>query len=156
MKQILKKCSVLACALLVLAFGFTSCETMDSLSCPYVISNPHVELGENDENHHFAGMYFSLFNDSAKTIEQFTLSYMIYDADGNNPFIGSNCFVAKCDWNVRGGAIVDFIIDLDPFISVVPEEPYKVDFMYIREISYEDGSSWKDPYGMYCVREAYE
>lgn len=151
------KCIFFAVCVLFSLFGvFTSCETTDALSCPYLISNPRVELGEKDGSHKFAGMYFSLFNDSDKTIDNFTLSFMLYDSDGNNPFLGSNCIVSKCDWNMTAGSIVDFIINLDSYIAVVPDEPYIVDYLYVREINYVDGSKWKDPYGMYCVKEAYE
>ncbi|WP_296323256.1 hypothetical protein [uncultured Treponema sp.] len=145
--------------LLFLAFfliSLISCETTESLSCPYVLAKPHVELGENENMHYFAGMYFSLFNDSDKTIDSFTISFLLYDSDGNNPFIGSNCIVSRCDCQLFPQRMENFIISLDSFISLVPEEPYITDFIYIREIRYSDGTSWKDPYGMYCVRESHE
>ena len=143
-------------AFFLLVLSLVSCGTTESLSCPYVLANPHVELGSCEEKHNFAGLYFSLFNGSEKNIDEFTVSYMLYDSDGNNPFVGSNSFVSKCKWDLRAGGMVDFVIDLDSYLSVVPDEPYLVDFMYVREISYSDGSSWKDPYGMYCVREVCE
>ncbi len=154
MKEMRRICFFSVMALFVAAL--LSCGTVDSLSCPYVISNPHVELGELEDSYNFAGMHFSLFNESEKTIEDFTMSFMLYDSDGNNPFIGSNCIVSKCTWKMNPGAVTDFVINLDPYISSVPEEAYLIDYIYLREISYTDGTSWKDPFGMYCVREAYE
>lgn len=142
--------------ILILLMGFLSCGTVDCLSCPYIIDNPHVELGTVEDKYNFAGMHFSLCNESSKTIEDFTMSFMLYDSDGNNPFVGSNCIVSKCKWNISAGALVEFIINLDPYISTVPDEPYQIDYIYVREINYTDGSSWKDPFGMYCVREAIE
>ena len=156
MDKILKRYFMLCGAMGFLLFFFTSCGTTDVLSCPYVIANPCVELGEIDNQQSIAGMHFSFLNESEKDIDSFTLSFMLYDSDGKNPFIGSNCIVAKCDWSVRAGAFLDFIISLDSYISVVPDEPFVVDYLYVREIRYSDGSQWRDPYGMYCVREAYE
>ena len=135
---------------------FVSCTTTESLSCPYLLAHPQVKLGAEDEIQHFAGMNFSLFNDSEKIIERFTVSFMLYDSEGKNPFVGSNCIVSRCDCHILPGAVENFTISLDSFISVVPEEPYLVDFLYIREIRYSDGSSWSDPYGMYCVKESHE
>lgn len=135
---------------------FVSCETTESLSCPYVLANPEVKLGESDDSQRFAGMSFSVFNDSEKVIERFTVSFMLYDSEGKNPFVGSNCIVSRCDCHILPGAVEKFTVSLDSFISVVPEEPYLVDFLYLREIRYSDGSSWSDPYGMYCVREIQE
>ena len=133
-----------------------SCCTTEALSSPYLISNPHIELGEYENAHNFAGMYFSFYNGSDKKIENFTLSFLLYDSDGNNPFVGSNCIVSKCEWPIQSGSSIDFIINLDPYISVVPSEEYQIDYLYVRQITYEDGSVWRDPYGMYCVREAVE
>ena len=135
---------------------FTACETTYRFSCPYEISNPHVEIGESNGDYNFAGMHFSVFNDSSKTVSGFTISFLLYDSEGNNPFIGSNCIVSKCEIEIDGGQISDFVINLDPYISLVPDEPFIVDFIYLREIHYIDGTSWKDPYGMYCIRESHE
>ncbi len=137
-------------------FYFTACETTDNFSCPYVISSPRVESGEFEDKHKFAGLHFGLYNDSEKEIESFVLSCMIYDSEGKNPFACSNCIVSRCDWKIKGGALVDFVIDLDHYVSVIPCEAYQVDYIYLREIRYADGSSWKDPYGMFCIREEHE
>ena len=137
----------------ILLVCFSSCSTLDSVTCPYLISEPKVEIAEKDDFFKYAGVIFSLYNKSDKDIESFTVSFMIYDSDGNNPLIGSNCIVAKCNWNLRASFSSEFIISLDDYISKVPEEPFKVDFIYIREIKYSDGSSWKDPYGMFCMQE---
>lgn len=134
----------------------TSCETTYSLTCPYVIGKSHVEIGDKEDKYKFAGMHFSFYNESRKDVESFVISFMLYDSEGNNPFIGSNCIVSKCNWKLEGGEAADFIVNLDPYLSVIPDEPFIIDYLYVREITYSDGSSWKDPYGMYCIREEYE
>ena len=145
-----------ASALSVCLALFTGCGTLEAATCPYVISNPRVELSDDGDDYNFAGMHFSLLNGSDKILSSFTISFMLYDSEGNNPFVGSNCVVSKCEEEMQPESVGDFVIDLDPYISSVPDEPYALDYVYLREIRYADGSLWKDPYGMYCVREAYE
>lgn len=143
---------------LIFVFGFFGCSTTDnqSFSCPYIISNPHVELGKKSNVHEFAGTYFTFYNDSDKTVTEYTVSFLLYDDEGKNPFIGSNCVVEKIAMEQKPHEAREAIVNLDSYLSVVPDEPYVIDFMYIREIRYSDGSSWSDPWGMYAVKEVYE
>jgi len=134
----------------------SGCSTLESLSCPYLIDNAHVEIGQKYTYHKYAGAYLTVFNDSKKTIQNYTVSFMLYDSDGSVPFTGTNCVVAKSDSKILPHEEETFIVNLDSFISFVPDEPYVMDFIYIREITYTDGSLWKDPFGMYAAREVNE
>lgn len=147
---------VFVCILCVFCGIFSGCSTTDFFSCPYVIANPRVELGKLGETHEFAGAYFTLFNDSEKTISKYTVSFLLYDDEGNNPFIGSNCVVEKIAAETLPHESKDFVISLDSYLSTVPDEPYEIDFIYLREILYSDGSVWSDPFGMYAIKEVYE
>lgn len=135
---------------------FSSCVTAGAFSCPYTVTSPRVELSSPEDSRSLAGMRLSFFNGADKTVESLTLSFMLYDSDGSNPFLGSNCIVAKCGQEVPPFSDIELVVELDPYISAVPDEPYTVDYLYVREIRYDDGSVWSDPYGMYSVREAYE
>ncbi|MBQ7157869.1 MAG: hypothetical protein IJS09_00380 [Treponema sp.] len=151
MRRFLLMISVSVC------FGLMQgCSTLENLDCPYVIDNPHVEIGQKYTYHKYAGAYLTVYNDSKKTIQNYTVSFMLYDSDGNVPFTGTNCVVAKCNAPIGPQQEETFIVNLDSFISFVPDEPFEMDFLYLREIVYADGSSWKDPFGMYAVREANE
>ncbi len=132
------------------------CSTLENLDCPYLIDNPHVEIGQKYTYHKYAGAYLTVYNDSKKTIEKYTVSFMLYDSDGSVPFLGTNCVVARCDTPIPPQQEETFIVNLDSFISSVPDEPYLMDYLYLREIIYTDGSSWKDPFGMYALREEIE
>ncbi|MCR4822049.1 MAG: hypothetical protein K5873_04145 [Treponema sp.] len=152
----MKKTFIFSFILFFLFLGLSSCGSLENLTCPYVISNARVELCDYESEKCFTRMNFSLLNDSSKDIEEFTLSFMLYDSEGKNPFITSNNFVSKCKWNVKAGENLDFTISLDPYISLLPQEPFLLDYLYVRSISYSDGSKWNDPYGMYCMREEIE
>ncbi|MBQ6780215.1 MAG: hypothetical protein IJP62_03170 [Treponema sp.] len=133
-----------------------SCSTLENVGCPYIIDNPHVEIGENHNYHNYAGAYLTVYNDSEKTIQNYTVSFMLYDSDGEIPFTGTNCVVAECQKEIAPRTEEEFVVSLDSFISVVPDEPYVIDYLYLREIEYTDGSNWKDPFGMYAQREVNE
>lgn len=144
------------CLAFVFACGFSSCKTTASLSCPYVIDNPRVEIGAKKNVCEIAAALFTVSNTSERNVQEYIVSFLLYDEDGNNPFIGSNCIVEKITAEEKPHESRDFAVNLDPYISVAPDGPYKIDFMYLREIHYSDGSIWSDPFGMYAVKEIYE
>ena len=147
---------LLASAVSMLVPLIQGCATLENMTCPYVIDNPHVEVGEKNSYHRYAGAYLTVFNDSEKTIQQYTVSFMLYDSDGEIPFTGTNCVVAECTKEIAPKTEEEFVVSLDSFISVVPDEPYVIDYLYLREITYTDGTNWKDPFGMYALREVNE
>ncbi len=148
-KSVLRMCCMIFLMMLVL----TACGSTGLFKCPYEISEACVKLGEFENEHALAGMHFSFLNDFGKDIESFTVSFMIYDSEGKNPFACSNCIVARCERFVQSGEEIDVVIDLDSYVSGVAEESYIVDFVFVREICYSDGSRWRDPYGMFGASE---
>ena len=155
MKNLNRKIFFAGIALFFFIF-LESCSTTDSFSCPYLIENPRVEIGAKEGICEFAGAYFTVYNDSDKNIQEYTVSFLLYDDEGNNPFIGSNCVVEKISTEENPHESKNAAVCLDSYLSVVPDEPYKIDFMYLREIKYSDGSVWSDPFGMFAVKEVYE
>ncbi len=157
----LRKFFLLSALGLVIFLNFASCMTTfdddeNFGSCPYILSSPRVELGENSDVCKYAGAYFTLYNKSSKEISKCTISFLLYDKDGNNPFIGSNQVTASCSKSVASESEEDFSVSLDKYLSIVPDEAYVMDFIYVRDITYSDGSHWSDPFGMYASSEAFE
>lgn len=136
-------------------FSFFGCSSVLNEDCPYLIANKNFEIG-NDGSFDFAGVNFTFYNGAKKDVKSFTLSFMLYDSDGNNPFVGSNNVIESFDESVLSETSQDFSLSLDKYLSVVPNEPYKIDFMYVKRIVYTDGTEWSDPFGMYSSREAVE
>lgn len=136
---------------------------MSGGACPYLLLNPRVELcsgaekqGGVAQDRECLSLRFSFCNESLRTVSAFTLSFTLYDSEGNSPFVGSNSMVERCDTEVRPGEARECVISLDSYVSSPPDEPYIADYLYVRELLFADGSVWKDPYGMYCVHESYE
>ena len=139
--------------LVISLFVATSCSSMEIIDCPYIVADSRIVIGELEENYDFAGAHFTLYNDSSKDISSFTVSFLVYDSDGQNPFIGSNCIVKKFDVAVPAKTKADFSVSLDSHLSCVPKEKFILDFFYVKKISYADGSSWSDPFGMHSTSE---
>ena len=143
----------MTCALCALLVCFTGCASLGSFGCPYLIADAHVEVGSRDGTHDLAGAYVAVRNETEKTMCAFTVSFQLYDADGNNPFGGSNGVVAAQEAEIPPNTETVCVISLDSFLADLPDEPYMIDFLYLREIRYTDGSRWSDPFGMYARGE---
>jgi len=97
-------------------------------------------------------MVFNFLNTAQKDVDRITVSFMLFDAvTQTSPFTGSNKFeITKLD-HVSPGENIKVIISLDRFFYIAPKEPCIIDFFYISEIHYTDGSCWQDKYGIYRV-----
>jgi hypothetical protein len=135
--------------------AITGCLTLNQSSvCPYFIDNAHVELGEKKDEYRWAGACITVCNKTNKPIEKCTVSFFVYNSDGTIPFIGTNRIKTSYKNEIAPGDSADIIISLDPYMSCIPAEPYKLDFVYAEKIMYTDGSSWSDPFGMFAQSES--
>jgi hypothetical protein len=138
--------------ILALAFlcSLSSCQTLQEDAPPYVISKPVCSIEPNPGYYLFAGIEFDFLNISDKNISEINISFMVFDADTeSNPFIGSNIIKVNFTDNINPGELKRLIISLDYYMYVAAEKPYLIDFFYVAEIKYADGSSWEDQFGIY-------
>ena len=150
--------------LLMVAVIFTACDNMANVftdwpsaipgkAPPFVITKPVFEITEYPNYFSFAGMVFNYLNTAEENVDRITVSFMLFDADTQaNPFIGSNQFeITKLDL-VLQNENKKIIISLDRFIHIAPTKPYLIDYFYISEVHFADGTTWQDKYGAYRVR----
>ena len=131
----------------IVAFVLSGCMNIPQI--PYVITMPQCHVGSLDENYKISGIHFTMYNNSSKQIKNFSCKCMIFDTEGNNPFIGSNCIISKFDEVISSNNERQVIINLDPYLNYVPDAPFVVDNFYISKIVYSDGSVWKDTFGTF-------
>lgn len=152
MKKNTKKL-LLICQLFVLLLAFdiftTSCSTINSNTTPYVIGGECV-LSDSTKSYEYVGFDYFFYNSTDKTVSDFTVVFYVYDEEGNSPFASSNCISTKCEKIVPPHTETEGEISLDSYISSVPDEPYKADYIYVSEINYTDGSNWRDMFGFYA------
>ena len=120
---------------------------------PFVISKPVVEITERINYFQCAGIVFKFLNNGGEPVDKITISFMLFDTKTQvSPFFGSNVFeITKLDF-VAPGENKEICISLDQFIYIAPSEPYLIDFFYVSNIHYIDGTIWQDEYGKYRVR----
>lgn len=142
-------CAVLFC----FSYVFFSCTTLTDYEKPYIVGNVTSLCGDGDasDGYLFAGVSFTFYNSSSKVISDFSVSFRLYDSEGENPFIGSNCVSSTNKEIIGPNSTSEVVVSLDDFITVMPEEPYQIDYFYVTRIHYSDGSSWKDEYGIYAL-----
>lgn len=150
-----KRISYCVIIFIVTALYFTGCVSMQKSVCPYSIEKPRMVLGASPSNHQFAGVYFTLCNESEKTIESCTVSFLVYDEEGENPFTSSNCVIERVEIEEEPYEVRMVIVNLDGYLTVIPDDAYKIDSIYLQKIQYTDGSSWTDPFGMYALKERF-
>lgn len=134
------------------------CSALLAVSCglaagsppPYAITKLASYCGERAGYYLCAGVEFTFLNTSSKAVSDVAVSFMAFDPQTQrNPFIGSNIIKTSFSGAIPEGQKKDFIIPLDPYVYVAPEEPYIIDFFYISQIVYDDGSVWEDSNGIY-------
>ena len=120
---------------------------------PFVVTKPVFEIIERSFQFKYAGITFNFLNQAEKVVDRITVSFLLFDPrTQENPFIGSNKFEITRRELVFPNENKEVIISLDKFIHIAPREPYLIDFFFIYEIHYVDGSVWQDKYGKFRVR----
>ena len=120
---------------------------------PFVVSKPIVEINERLNYFKCAGIVFKFLNNAEKPVDKITVSFMLFDTKTQlSPFAGSNVFEIEKQGFVAPSENKEICISLDHFIYIAPAEPYLIDFFYISEILYTDGSVWQDKHGKFRVR----
>lgn len=128
----------------------TSCCSMKQFSPPYLVTEQYVRIGQEGQSYMVAGAHFTLFNNSDKTMTKFTLSFRLYDSDGELSGIGTNCLVSNYEGVVLPHKEAKVIVSLDSAVGSELKDAYQIDYVYVTSITYSDGSVWTDPLGLYA------
>lgn len=136
----------------VCACLFFSCDSLFQ-SPPFILSAPECVLTSETGNFRFAGVKFSVWNARQSEIKGITAVFSVFkDAQGGNPFSGKNIVTADFDCTIAPGGTLQFEAALDAYISEIPETPYYIDFLYLKEVLYADGQKWSDNIGTFFAR----
>jgi len=150
--------------ILALVALFVSCDVMAGIVMdlppsspgelpPFVITKPVVEIIGRSFHFRYAAVTFDFLNQAPEIVDRVIVSFMLYNPRTlENPFLGSNKFEITRREIVLPNEAKEIIISLDGFIHIAPTEPYLIDYFYIYEIHYVDGSVWQDKYGKFRVR----
>lgn len=131
----------------IAALAFSSCT--DSNVVPYVITEPICTFSHIENVHLYGGIHFTFYNNSNKDIDSLTFKCIVFNEEGQNPFVGSNNIIAKYNNPVYANDYKEIIISLDSYIYQIPKENLIIDYAYVSKIQYSDGSVWKDVNGIF-------
>lgn len=126
-------------------FCFFSCSLTAKENAPYFINGEFII--EESTEYEIAGLDLYLLNKSEKQISAFTVVFYLFDEDGNPPQGAKNSIVIKVNTEIDSNDYLQNVINLDKYMYEIPEQPYFVDYLYLSEIIYSDGTKWKDPFG---------
>lgn len=129
---------------------FSGCASITGENCPYVVDDMRIELGEKEYVCNFMSANFNFYNSSEKDVDNFSVSFLLFDEDGNNPFFGTNRIISDCKIQVAKKECAEISIALDDYLTTVPENPFEIDYFYVKKINYTDGTTWEDLFGMYA------
>ena len=160
----MRKALISGFIILITALALVGCEDLTGIILdlptftpgeltPFVITKPVFEIIERPYYFRYAGLTFDFLNQAEEVVDKVIVSFFLFDRRTmESPFMGSNRFeITRWD-TVFPGESKEIIISLDGFIHIAPSEPYLIDYFYIYEIHYADGSIWQDHHGKYRVR----
>lgn len=108
---------------------------------PYYIAG-NVSLSYSGE-YSIAGLNLELYNRSNKGIESFTAVFRLCDEDGLPPF-DEDIITMDIEQYIPPYESIETCISLDDLIDEAPDDPYEVEMLFIKSITYDDGSVWQD------------
>ncbi len=119
---------------------------------PVLVSEPVCLLSSACGNFNYAGVSFECHNTGSQKIVSMEVSFIVFtDEKGGNPFYGSNVLNASIGLNLAPASSAVCEISLDSRLAEIPETAFVIDCFYITKLTWEDGSEWADPYGLYYM-----
>ena len=122
---------------------------------PYSITGDFIiDNSSGTSGYVFSGQFK---NKSERTVSSFTLVFFVFDQDGNCPLKKSNTVVVKINETIKSGEIYEINEGMNSFLSAMDsamegleenELYYRVEYLYVSLIDYEDGTQWSDPFGL--------
>ena len=116
---------------------------------PYRIKG-EVSVGADAAFYEYAGIALTFYNASGRAVRKFFAVVFLSGSDEESSFTEGNCIVLEYDENIAPHAAVNAEFSLDDYISEMSDEAYRIDFLYVSKIEYDDGSVWEDPFGLHA------
>ncbi len=136
-------------ALIFFALVLSSCNT-DLSYAPYAVKSKTVRIGSYSSYYNFAGAHIVFSNKSNKVVRQVTLSFLVFDSDGQLSSPVGNAIVTVHTEKIKPLDSKEIIVSLDDALGPHLFKTYQVGNLFASEIVFSDGSVWSDPMGFYA------
>ncbi len=130
------------------------CSAIVSAKCPYFfIDFALTQTSQNFENDDFTAN-FEIKNVSKTQISSFTVVFSVCTEDSVNPFDGDNTVIVKIEEPVEAEESFCFSINLKNYLDTDNiEDELHIENLFLRTVSFSDGTKWKDYFGSYAVSQ---
>lgn len=128
---------------------FSSC-SQNEISPPYVITQSSVRVGKNEPSYSIAGAHVFISNVSNKTIHSLTLSFLLFDSDGDLCLPLGKCIESECLQKIKPFQTKEIVLSLDSALGGHIHSSYQLGNVFVKRVAFSDGSVWNDPFGLYA------
>lgn len=137
----------LAVLLVCVVAALAACSLTKAAGCPYTLEDAVVVLPP--ETRSLACLRLEVENRTRERIIGAVVVCTLRIADGTD--VLEEPVTAVCDMDVAPEASACCFVPLDAFLTEAPSEPLFAYDVYLRQIRYDDGSVWRDPFGLYAT-----
>lgn len=123
---------------------FSNCKMFSAENqIPYVISGD-IDFDEDES----ILLHYKIYNNSEKSICSYTIVFYVYDEDGNPPVYCSSNFVINITSVVAPYSYIEDDVNLQSYFVETFDSTYNIDYLYVSNILYSDGTVFSDPLGL--------
>lgn len=145
-----KKVSCVLCFFII--FGILSSCDVVTEDFPYLIKELSCSLESKQDVFSNCGVSFVFCNVSEKEISEIQVAFWVFENEkGGNPFFATNFVEATFSGVIKSREEKAFEISLDEKMNYQPKEPLYVDYFFVKLIKFDDGTEWKDSFGLFSI-----
>lgn len=136
--------------IMVFCVFLVSC-SLEKYQCPYVITEKKIVTEALENYYDLAGAYITIYNNSEKNIKSLCLQFSLFDENGNPAGNIYNTVSADFTGIIESHSSKQVIVSLDSIIGNLKKRDYEIGFVYLKSITYTDGTIWNDIAGLYSL-----
>lgn len=101
-----------------------------------------------NENSTVCNVELNFYNKSEKIVNEFTVVFYIFDSEGELISSNKNNIVFSIKQNISSNESYECLVNVDDYFSSNQDDEYFLDYLYVSQIKYSDGSEWQDSFGL--------
>ena len=122
------------------------CSVFSIERTPYSVTAEFV-MEEDSPSYKICGVDFSIYNFSTESIKEFELVFFLFDSDGEPASECPGRLSFTIEKEIEPDEVFNICLNLDSYITSVPQSLLEIDYLYVSKIVYANGSVWEDPFG---------
>lgn len=113
---------------------------------PYFIDG---KINSQADNSEICSVDLNFYNKSEKKVIEYTVVFFLFDSNGEVYANTKNNFVFTVKNEILPNENFECSISLDDFFyEDCCDDLYSLDYLYVSQIKYDDGSAWQDKFGL--------